>query len=79
MYKQGDAKLFRRYVTEEEWDIPTDDGHLPFQVYDARNKHASPPFVYLPHSCQEWVIGGPAEVRQLIKDLLALLVDMESI
>ena len=25
--------------------------------------------IYLPHSCDEWVIGGKAEARQLIVDL----------
>ncbi len=25
--------------------------------------------IYLPHSCDEWVIGGKEEVLQLIEDL----------
>lgn len=29
--------------------------------------------VYLPHSCDEWVIGGPDQVRMLIEDLNELL------
>ncbi len=28
---------------------------------------------YLPHSCDEWKIGGVKEARQLIKDLEELL------
>ena len=28
---------------------------------------------WLPHSCDEWVIGGREEVEALIKDLQALL------
>lgn len=28
---------------------------------------------YLPHSCEEWVIGGPDEVRALIADLEDML------
>lgn len=28
---------------------------------------------YLPHSCQEWVIGSDEEVKLLIKDLQDLL------
>lgn len=35
------------------------------------------PVVFLPHSCQEWVIGGPAEVRQMIEDLQAILPKLE--
>ena len=36
--------------------------------------------VYLPHSCEEWVIGGPEEIRILIRDLenaLAQIVSLE--
>lgn len=29
--------------------------------------------VYLPHSCDSWVIGGPEEIRALIADLQAAL------
>lgn len=25
--------------------------------------------IYLPHSCDEWVIGGKKEAKQLIRDL----------
>ena len=25
--------------------------------------------VYLPHSCEEWVVGGPEQIRILIRDL----------
>ena len=28
---------------------------------------------FLPHSCDEWVIGGPNEVKQLIADLQYIL------
>ena len=31
--------------------------------------------VYLPHSCQEWIIGGRAEVHALIRDLQQLVDD----
>jgi hypothetical protein len=29
---------------------------------------------FLPHSCEEWVIGGPEEIRLLIRDLENALV-----
>lgn len=32
---------------------------------------------YLPHSCDKWVIGGPAEILMLIEDLQAILKQME--
>ena len=35
-----------------------------------------PPCAYLPHSCDEWVIGGPDEVRVMIDDLQAALAVM---
>jgi hypothetical protein len=35
------------------------------------------PRVYLPHSCDSFYIGGPAEVRLLIADLTKLLEEME--
>ena len=34
--------------------------------------------VFLPHSCDEWVIGRAAEVRVMIEDLMVLLREMES-
>ena len=32
---------------------------------------------YLPHSCDEWVIGGPDECRQLMADLMRALAKLE--
>ena len=29
--------------------------------------------VYLPHSCNEWVIGGAKQVKELISDLQSIL------
>ena len=34
------------------------------------------PCVFLPHSCEEWVIGGPEQIRALIHDLEAALVTL---
>lgn len=36
------------------------------------------PQAYLPHSCDEWVIGGPDEIRALIADLQAALAKLEA-
>lgn len=35
------------------------------------------PFVYLEPSRDEWIIGGPAEIRQLVGDLQAVLARLE--
>lgn len=34
------------------------------------------PMAYLPHSCDEWEIGGPEDVRAMIADLSAALEKM---
>lgn len=34
---------------------------------------------YLPHSCDEWIVGGRKEVEQLIEDLQELLTKPELI
>lgn len=31
---------------------------------------------FLPHSCEEWVIGGPEQIRMLIRDLEEALVTL---
>ncbi len=33
--------------------------------------------VYLPHSCDEWIVGGKAEVVRLIEDLQALVPELK--
>ena len=44
---------------------------------DARADYApSSGVVFLPHSCDEWVIGGPEQIRALIHDLNAALVTL---
>ena len=67
MYTVGDARLQLCEPLEEEWDASP--------VYDARNRKVgiTYPVVYLPHSCDEWVIGGPTEVRLMIGELKELL------
>lgn len=51
------------------------DAHerFPFQPHEWPD-HA--PVAWLPHSCDEWVLGGPDEVRGLIADLQAALKRM---
>ena len=33
---------------------------------------------YFPHSCQQWVIGGPEQVRLLVDDLLTALFELKN-
>lgn len=46
------------------------------RVYQALYDAAPKAIVALPHHCGSWVIGGPAEVRQLIQDLQIILIEM---
>lgn len=34
------------------------------------------PTAFLPHSCDEWVIGGREQIKDLVDDLLAVLDKM---
>lgn len=48
-------------------------------LYDARgDQEPVRTGVYLPHSCDEWVIGGPEQIRALIVDLEAALAKPDS-
>lgn len=33
--------------------------------------------IVLPHSCDEWIIGGEKEARQLIEDLEKLIKELK--
>lgn len=58
--------------TERGWsDNPVDDPML------RAVQNANAPLAWLPHQCDQWVIGGAVEVRQMIDDLWAALVEME--
>jgi len=55
-------------------DLDYDDDHKHI-IRDSRTgEHGIRRIVvYLPHSCDEWVIGGREEVKQLISDLEDIL------
>lgn len=46
-------------------------------IEDSTQKYASIHGAYLPHSCSEWVIGGPEEIRAMIGDLVRALGQIE--
>lgn len=57
-YQKGEVE-----IANPEWDGD----------YDARGDYRHDPYAYLPHSCDRWVIGGPAEIEAMIADLTAAL------
>ena len=53
----------------------------PHRIYDRRAAHndaCAVGDVFLPHSCDEWVIGGKKEIALLIADLQEILKHMET-
>jgi len=45
------------------------------EVADSRELYDCGDWFYLPHSCDEWVIGTEEEARRLIADLEELLAE----
>lgn len=75
MYKAGDLE-----ININKGPCKLDEGYCENYEHnhslDARNYDEKRYFgneVYLPHSCDSWVIGGVKEVELLIGDLLAAL------
>jgi hypothetical protein len=74
-YQAGDLK-FGLSPTQDEWDA--DD----FTDYDQPLPRFGDEFsdrriAWLPHSCDQWVIGSKEEVKALISDLQDALAFME--
>lgn len=80
MYRKGDAKLCRP-MTEAERNAEDEglaivDHNLKWggdTREDPYPDEPSTPWVQLPHSCGQWVIGGKEQVQQMILDLEATL------
>lgn len=80
MYKPGDLETLDPACPDSvgNCDAWPEYGHQ-HMVNDSRGDGpAFYPCVYLPHSCQEWVIGGPEQIKALIYDLTAALQVFES-
>ena len=83
-YKPGDLKITETCTHDECEDSSQCifDGSRPW-VCDSREKlyrhddPAKPPYqkhgAYLPHSCDEWYIGGHAQLIFLLKDVVAAI------
>lgn len=68
-YRKGDLQVAQRcpQADEDGYCDHDDDHRVPM---DSRNDYERPKVAaYLPHSCDEWVIGGPEQVRAMIADL----------
>ena len=88
MYERGKLKIVRPFCEtadeDGECDYYGDDEHV-HSVYDSAVPDSHPqkkrfsPAVYLPHSCGDWVIGGEDEIRALIQDLNAVLIEVSGI
>lgn len=84
MYTKGLLKTIEPFCDKMEKDFIScqeyhEDGSI--HVHGIHDSDGSgewlPPCVYLPHACDEWVIGGPDQVRELISDLQDALKEME--
>lgn len=76
MYKRGDLQATvppcPEMLTDPNGECFSNDHE--HAIRDARGHDDNPiGTVFLPHSCDAWVIGGPDQVKDLIDDLLALL------
>jgi hypothetical protein len=88
MYEQGLVKQVlppcEAYVEHDDYidcDQLDEEGHVHF-VWDERSEsdeRVKAPCAYLPHSCDQWVIGGPEQIRLMIADLQEILKVMESV
>lgn len=83
MYEKGLIKITtppcEEYIAEEWCDDSLDeDSHGKHTISDNRANYpdglkTEAGIAYLPHSCSEWVIGGPEQIKAMIADLQALL------
>jgi hypothetical protein len=73
MYEAGDMTLSDKHGCSlaKDLDAKILDGKA--NNYDGYDFQVA----YLPHSCDEWVIGGAQQVRQMIADLQQALMAME--
>lgn len=77
MYNKGDLLLVTPPCAswDDDADCCDDYNHSHF-VRDSAGSYREKlgaGTVYLPHSCDEWVIGGPDNIRDLIADLEAAM------
>ncbi len=77
MYEPGDVKLLTPPCPDALNSGSCNRGWIKEgHAHTLRHKELAP-CAFLSHSCDEWVIGGPQAVRQMIADLTAALATME--
>lgn len=80
MYRKGELKITVPPCAEMLADPDKEcfsDKH-EHQIRDARGRDENPiGTAFLPHSCDAWVIGGKDQVKDLVDDLLEILVKMQ--
>lgn len=72
MYHKGDLAVWKvggKTYSRPSIDAREDNG------YDEEGQ-PKPPCVYLPHSCDEWIIGGPEQIKAMIQDLQDALTEL---
>jgi hypothetical protein len=68
-YEPGTIKRFTPKINDDCEDLSDNEclcGNYHSDEFEGK--------AYLPHSCQEWIIGGPDEIRALIADLEEVLI-----
>jgi len=88
MYEQGDLKHTEKKISKECKDRSICHNckdklgkRVVHGVYDSRGYNSyedpiscdNPPIFYLPHSCNEWCVGGIKELKQLRDDINKVL------
>lgn len=61
-------------------DNEGEPGHVHYTLDDSRDdlNNIKPPCVFLPHSCDEWIVGGIKEVENMIEDLVEVLKKLKA-
>ncbi len=85
MYEPGDIKILdpacpstdEDGYCEETWTLENNHNHtLRDSRSDCKNWRNA---AYLPHSCDEWIIGGEEEIKAMIRDLQEALQKLENV
>ena len=80
MYEPEDLQLVLPCNSADEDGYCPENGHPRHIGKDARGEITwQPPFVQLPHSCDNWLIGGKSEIVSLINDLQDALKKIEGL
>lgn len=80
MYRKGDLKLTLQpceHKTCNDLSCFEDPSGLRKILPDSRQDGAQMVGAFLPHSCQEWVIGGINELDALIDDAQAAILELQ--